>query len=89
MREALFILAILAVLLLLTVVRYRKQISGGIGFAKALKEAHRRPEVAGERSAGALVECSRCGIRIPESKAVSLGRGVYRCDRECVKAAAR
>lgn len=88
MREALFILAVLTILLVLTAVRYRKQIVGAVGFAKALKEARRRPVVTGERSAGVLVECSQCGIRIPESKAVSLGRGVYRCDRECAKAAA-
>lgn len=82
MREALFILAILGVLLALTAVKYRKQIVGVIGLAKALKGS-RRPVVDAERSAGRLVECARCGIRLPESKAVSLSSGTFRCDREC------
>ncbi|MBK9216055.1 MAG: hypothetical protein IPM59_10730 [Chloracidobacterium sp.] len=83
MREALFILAILGVLLALTAVKYRKQIVGMIGFARALKEGPRRPVTDAERSAGRLVECARCGIRIPESKAVRLSSGTFRCDREC------
>ncbi len=85
MREALFILAVVAVILILTAIRYRKQISGAIGLAKALKEAQRPAAMTGERKAGALVACSRCGVRVPESKAVSLGSGKYRCDRDCVK----
>ena len=85
MREALFILAVVAVILILTAVRYRKQISGAIGIAKALKEAQRPQAMSGERKAGALVACTQCGIRIPEDKAVPLGGGSYRCDRHCSK----
>jgi len=87
MREALFILAVLGILIVLTAIRYRRQIVGALGLARALKGA--RPPVADrERSAGRLVECLRCGVRIPESKAVSLGSGAFRCRRECSVATA-
>lgn len=85
MRETLFILGILVVLLLLTAIRYRKQIAGAIGFARALKDIRSGPTIGGERAVGSLVKCTDCGIRIPESNAVSLGSGRYRCGRECSK----
>jgi hypothetical protein len=88
MREGLFILAVLAVILILTAIRYRKQITGAIGLARAIKEARRPRGMAGERKAGALVPCSKCGVRIPEDKAISIGGGKYRCGRECTKVTA-
>jgi hypothetical protein len=79
MREALFILVIVFVLAALTAIRYRKQISGMIGFAKMLKEAKqnistspmsakREPE-----KITPLVNCSKCGIWIPQNKAIKIG----------------
>lgn len=79
MKEALFILAVVFVLAALTAVRYRKQISNMIGFAKMLKEAKQnlahgsanrlRPEEKGIP----LVNCSKCGVWIPQTKAIKVG----------------
>jgi hypothetical protein len=79
MKEALFILVVVFVLAALTAVRYRKQISGMIGFARMLKEAKQnitqgsttrlRPEEKGIP----LVNCSKCGVWIPQSKAIKIG----------------
>lgn len=85
MRETLFILGILAVLVILTAIKYRKQIAGAIGFARAINDIRAARPITGEKPAGTLVQCEDCGVRIPESNAVSLGAGRYRCSRGCVK----
>jgi len=79
MKEALFILVVVFVLAALTAIRCRKQISGVIVFAKMLKEAKQnitqgstnrlRPEEKGIP----LVNCSKCGVWIPQNKATKCG----------------
>lgn len=90
MREALFILVVILVLLGLTAFRYRKAISGMIGFARMLKDAkqglqgpagkvlQREPE----RSA-VLVNCDKCGVWVPQNKARKRG-GLFYCSDECL-----
>ncbi len=82
--EIIFILLVIAVLLGLTAIRYRKQISGIIGFARMLKEAkkgaiqswdEREPAWAGVQ----LVHCAKCGVWVPESKAMKLRDGNSYC----------
>ncbi len=88
MREALFILLVLFILLALTAVRYRKQIAGLLSVARMLKEA-KRAAASGVRDlpnekAGpkALVNCSECGVWVPETKAIRTGSTVV-CSEKC------
>ena len=84
MKEVLFILLVVFILAATTALRYRKQIAGMIGFAKMLKEAKQnltqdpsnrlRPEEKGIP----LVNCSKCGVWIPQTKAVKVG-DLYLC----------
>ena len=79
MREALFILVIVLVLAALTAIRYRKQISGMIGFAKMLKDAKQNISASpmdAKREAqksGPLVNCSKCGVWVPQNNATKFG----------------
>lgn len=81
MKEAFFILLVIIALLGLTAVRYRKQIAGMIGLARALKDAKDAVAAGGAgRSQPAsvqLVNCSKCGVWVPESKAVRRGQGYF------------
>ena len=74
MREAFFILLVIFVLLGLTAIRYRKQIAGMIGLARALKDAKATAmqgrQVGGEQPSVQLVNCVKCGIWVPQNKAV-------------------
>lgn len=90
MREALFILLVILVLLGLTAFRYRKAIAGMVGFAKMLKEAKQglqspagaKPVREPERSA-VLVNCVKCGVWVPQSKARKRGE-VFYCSDDCL-----
>jgi hypothetical protein len=86
-REALFILVIVAILLAVTAVKYRRQINGVIAFARMLKDAKNAAQVSSmrtpqpqPRSSVQLVNCSKCGVWVPESKATQRGRLAY-CER--------
>ena len=90
MREALFILVIVCVLAALTAVRYRKQIAGMIGFARMLKEAKQNISVGstnvirGPEKSIPLVNCSKCGVWIPQNKARKVG-DVFFCSDKCLQ----
>ena len=90
MREALFIFLVVFVLLALTAVRYRKQIAGMIGFARMLKEAKQSISQGSPRIQSPsgksipLVNCSKCGVWVPQNKAMKIG-DVYYCSDECLK----
>jgi len=91
MKEALFIFVVIGVLAALTAVRYRKQITGMIGIAKMLKETTRnvaggRKRVSGEAESIPLVNCSKCGVWVPQGKAIKVGN-VYYCSNVCLNAA--
>jgi len=74
MREALFILLVVGLLVALTALRYRKQIAGMIGLARALKEAKaeavQSERVSGEKASVQLVNCAKCGVWVPQNKAM-------------------
>lgn len=92
MREALFILAIIAVLLGLTAIRYRRQIAGMIGLARALKDAKnaatggRSPIGRNESASVQLTQCAKCGIWVPAGKAFASRDAVY-CSTACQRSA--
>lgn len=82
MRETGFILLVLLVILALTAIKYRKQIAGAIGVARALRQAreeiarsHQQPRV---QTATQLVNCSKCCVWVPQDKAQRRGE-VYLC----------
>lgn len=92
MREAIFILVVIGVLSALTAIRYRKQISGMIGIAKMLKETTRaatdRSRIGGrDEKSIPLVNCSKCGVWVPQNKAVKI-RDIYYCSDACLASAA-
>lgn len=82
MREFLIILTIVIVLLALTAVKYRKQIAGLIGVARMLKEAKkavRQSSIRGGEPPGVqLVNCAKCGVWVPQDKAIRVG-GSFVC----------
>ena len=89
MRELLIILIVILVLLALTAVKYRKQIAGLIGVAKMLKDAKdtvRQNTIHGEESPSVqLVNCAKCGVWVPQDKAMKISEGYFYCSDECVK----
>ncbi len=92
MKEALFILLIVLILLGFTAYRYRRQLTAGYqvwkmfqGLRKGTLGSH--PEREPEKS-GNLVSCSRCGTWVPESKAMKLGRSVNYCSPACMERSA-
>lgn len=84
MKEAFFILLVVLVLLALSAVKYRKQIAGIIGFARMLKDARaniaqRAHQVQSQDEKNvSLVNCSKCGVWIPQNKATKIG-DIYVC----------
>ena len=91
MREALFIFVIILVLAALTAIRYRKQIAGMIGFARMLKDAkagvgqHSRISSREPEKSIPLVNCSKCGVWIPQTKAIKFG-DVFHCSKHVAEA---
>jgi len=90
MREALFILTVIFVLFALTAVRYRKQIAGTIGLARALNDAKNtaaqgKTIAPNESTSVQLVNCAKCGIWVPQNKAIHVGHALYFCSAECKK----
>ena len=89
MREAIFILLVVFGLLALTALRYRKQIAGMIGFARMLKETKENLGQGAGKIRGTveksipLVNCSKCGVWVPQNKAKKMG-DIFFCSDECV-----
>ena len=93
MKEALFILLVFAVILVLTAVRYRRQIAGMMQIWRSLKAMRQqikqspgRDDIEPERApAGKLVNCSGCGTWVPESRAIGLRGGIFYCSSACLE----
>ncbi|MEO6051225.1 MAG: hypothetical protein ABIP78_07835 [Pyrinomonadaceae bacterium] len=90
MREGFFIILVVFGLLALTALRYRKQIGSMIGMARMLKEAKENitsgPNIIqGDNGKNvALVNCSKCGVWVPQNKARKVGDTFF-CSDECVR----
>jgi len=92
MREVAFILFVIVILLGLTALRYRKQISALLSFGKMLSDA--RENARGPRTVpavpekkGELVACTRCGTWTPKNNAIRFDAATYYCSKDCVRAA--
>jgi len=95
MREAIFILLVLLVLLGLTAYRYRRQIGVVMEFwrmTKSMRKMQRPDDGRIETKAdvnGKLVNCAKCGTWVPESRAIRLGGNSYYCSGVCVERSAK
>lgn len=94
MKEAVFILIVILLLLALTALRYRKQINMLISVSRTLREAQatarskrvtRKEEVV---SKGELVSCAKCGTWSPKGKSIKFAGGIYYCSQGCLNRAA-
>ena len=96
MREALVILLVLGIILVLTAVRYRKQIGAAIRIWQSLKSMKQQmskqmnqrgdqggPEI--DAAAGPLVNCAKCGTWVPEQRAIKLRGGMTYCSAACLE----
>jgi hypothetical protein len=91
MKEALFILLILAVILALTAIRYRKQIATMLHIwrsLKAMRQQVKEKQMPAENvSPGPLVNCVKCGTWVPEGRAIKLRGGTFYCSSACLETA--
>jgi hypothetical protein len=90
MKEAFFILLIVAVLFGLTAFRYRRQIRTVLGVWRMLSSARSgmaNREVEGERATapGKLVSCAKCSTWVPEGRAIRVPPNIYYCSRACLE----
>jgi hypothetical protein len=86
MKEIVFILFVVLILLALTALRYRKQIAGLIGVARMLKDVKdqvgQTNTLSAEQPSVQLVSCAKCGVWVPQNKALARG-GKFYCSNEC------
>ena len=92
MKEAILILGVLLVIVVLTAIRYRKQIAAVMQIWRSLRSVKeqfkQKQEQVGEQksvSGGPLVNCARCGTWVPEQRAIKLRGGVIYCSTECLE----
>jgi hypothetical protein len=90
MREALFILLIIGVILALTAYRYRKQIATMLRIWRSLKAVREQvkqktPPPVESKTSGRLVNCAKCGTWIPEERAIELRGGSKYCSAACLE----
>lgn len=96
MREALFILFVIGLLLAFTAYKYRRQIRTLREFWRMARQMRQmgpqmRREVEEPQAplSGKLVNCSKCGTWVPEERAVRLGKASVFCSAACLEKAAK
>jgi hypothetical protein len=93
MREFLFILLIIVLLLAFTAFRYRKQIAAVYQFWSLIQGArqNRNAEIPTpvEIETGPLVNCAKCGRWVAETAAIRLGSRSFYCSSACFERAAK
>ena len=90
MRETLFILLVIGVLLALTAIRYRKQIAAVLHIWRSLKTVRQQvkqnqPSAVETKTSGRLVNCAKCGTWVPEERAIQLRGGSNYCSATCLE----
>jgi hypothetical protein len=93
MKEAFFILLVVVVILVLTAIRYRKQIVTMMHVWRSLKLM--REQMKGKQvgpveniSSGKLINCAKCGTWVPEQRALKLRDGTFYCSSSCLETTA-
>jgi len=93
MREFLFILGVIAVLLLFTAWHYRRQIRAAIEVWRSFRKMYAQvsgkgqgaANVPSKKDAGMLVRCAKCGTWTQEESAVRLAPNVFYCSTDCME----
>lgn len=92
MKEAVFIILVLLVLLALTTYRYRNQIRSVYRVWQMISSMRKmqRPETNeigddAKNSSGPLVNCSKCSTWVPADRALKLPGGIYFCSQKCLE----
>jgi hypothetical protein len=96
MKEAIFILLVIALMFAFTAYKYRKQIRAIREFWRVAKEM-RQVQMQGRREveeskpamSAKLVSCSKCGTWVPEERSIRLGRTSAFCSSKCLESTAR
>ena len=90
MKETLFILLVVAVLVGLSMIRYRRQITAAIRFYRILRgqlnqQPQKNQQVRCSRSSDAteLVSCARCGRWVPMTESIKIPGGIVLCSLDC------
>lgn len=90
MKEALFVLAVIAAILAYTAFRRRKTIAAVFQIFKMLRSPGNLQKSSGTGlgttsniQGGKLVQCESCGVRIPENRALLSNHGQTYCSRDC------
>src|SRR5215213_1707008 len=95
MKEAIFILLVLAALAALTAYRYRRGIFAFVEFWRMIRtvkdqQGRARGHIDDEpASNGPLVNCAKCGKWLPESQAIRLGRTSFYCSKTCLEVSSK
>ena len=92
----LIIIALIAVLLVVIVTRYRKQIQMALYVFRMFRKM-RQVNNSGKKQIDekansqetALVNCAKCGTWIPQNKALKLRSGVFYCSANCLETTAK
>ena len=94
----LFLLALLAVVAIFIVARYRRHIQTGIYMYKMFRKMQQmsKPETSEkqiENTAGSsdvqLVRCTKCGSWIPQNTALKLSKNTFYCSSKCLETAVK
>ena len=94
----LIILALLAVLLIFVVVKFRRHIQSGIYILKMLRKMRqmsqppkqeKQIETPADQSDVQLVRCTKCNSWIPQNTALKLSKNTYYCSSKCLEAAVK
>ena len=93
MREALIILAVIAILAGLTLFKYRRQVRMMVEFWRSIRKLQQASRPHGEmpqpaKNEGKLVSCARCRTWVPEDRAIRLGKTATYCSTECLEKSA-
>ncbi len=96
MREAIFILVVVLLLLAFTAFRYRRQLMAGYQVWNMFQSVRKGTLGTSQGEArsdaapmsGKLVSCSNCRTWVDESRALKLGRSTNYCSPECMEKAA-
>ena len=88
MRDALFIIFVIFLLLALSAVRYRKQVVAMIRIHRMLKNGQMQAG-PGERQipkdgSTQLVNCAKCGVWVPLDSAIVFPNKMNYCSTECL-----
>lgn len=87
MKEALIILVVVAVLLGLTALKYRRQITAVLRIYRQLKgirSGSSSPQAVDPAlGSETMVCCERCRKWVAEDRAIRFGRGPFFCSKEC------